>query len=175
MRKKGYFVLVALVLAGCGSAAEPQTLPTPTPISSPPAEAAAPVETPSMATPDMFMSRYFELAEESLTSRAALRERQATYLPSCDACQDGVQVARSILDQGLEVRGGSINWTAELVDSARDSAVVQVERSIDALQLIGGDGEVVQSAPASPQVTEVYQLVRDDEGEWQVASIDRLP
>jgi hypothetical protein len=115
------------------------------------------------------------LAEESLSSRDALRAREGLFLPSCTRCKDGLDVAAGILEQGLDVEGGQVEWSARVDSMDEKSAVVTVTRSIGPIRLIDQSGTVVQEAPASGDVTEVYQLTRGTNGAWTISAIDPLP
>jgi hypothetical protein len=115
------------------------------------------------------------LAEKSLTSPEALRAREKLFLPSCSKCQDGVDVAKDILDRGLNVEGGQIEWTVRVDSVDGRSAVATVTRTIGPIRLIDKTGSLVQEAPQSDAVTEVYQLTKGLDGKWVISSIDPLP
>lgn len=177
-------VLSALFLASCSTAAEPTTLATPT--AEAPTTATAVEATPSPTAVDgkdlgdaeadalAFLARYMDTAEASIRSAEALEERRLMYTESCQPCADGTEVAQSILNSGLAVDGGQIEWSVNDVNISGDSALVQVTRTISAVTLSDSQGQMVESSAPSEPATELYQLVRSD-GSWLIAGISRLP
>jgi hypothetical protein len=185
----GILAVLALTLSGCSDTADPTTLPTQspstvaTPATSPtPRESAGSTAAPNGGTDDpvylevlALVEEYMAATEDSIKSRDALDRRETLFGASCSVCQDGADTARAILDSGLTVEGGSVTHTAEVLRYENDIALVQVSHQIGAIRLLDADGDQVDSAPASDPIDQVFQIARQENGQWLVLSVQTLP
>ena len=114
------------------------------------------------------------LTEASIRSHEALDQREELFGASCSVCQDGVDTARAILESGLTVRGGSVTHSADVLDYENGFAVVQVSHQIGAIRLVDTEGVEVQSAPATGLIDQVFQIARQEDGQWLVLSVQTL-
>jgi hypothetical protein len=177
----GILAVLALLASGCTQAAAPTVLPAPTAVSAGPTPGPTASATPTEIATDSessvldFIGSYMQLTEESVRSEEALEARREAFSDSCTVCADGADTAEQLLASGLEVLGGEVRYKAEVVESTATSALVMVTHEISAIQLVDPSGETVQSAPASPSRTQVFQLQQPEGGSWTLLSIEDLP
>ncbi len=190
----GILAVLALMLSGCSDTADPTTLPTQsiptvaTPATSPTPPSPSPAArlgesnrgNPTRSTWRFcaLVEDYFEAANEASQHQVlddALDRRETLFGASCSVCQDGADTARAILDSGLTVEGGSVAHTAKVLRYENDIALVQVSHQIGAIRLLDADGDQVDSAPASDPIDQVFQIARQENGQWLVLSVQTCP
>jgi hypothetical protein len=186
-RISGISLALALTLAGCSEAAQPQSLPS---VESLASELAASSTPSASALPDLkptgdpaptptasaveFVDQYMRLIQKSIRSAAALEERRSAYSSSCSVCESGAIVAEQVLATGLNVRGGDVEHTADVLSVEDNLVLIAVTYSISAIELRDSEGRVVQSAPQADEVRQVFQVASQNDGSWVILSIDEL-
>lgn len=182
--KTGILTVLVALLSACATPSEPETL---TPLASPSvststrsdvvqpsSEPARERELEPNDSVASFVAEYMHLVEESVRSREALETRRSMYAPSCALCLSGAEVAEQVLGSGLQVRGGEVDHTLEVLSAEASVALASVTYSIAPIELLDGNGQVVESAAASGPTQQAIQIARQEDGSWLILSIDEL-
>ncbi len=151
MRGKGYFVLVALLLAACTSSSTGDSL--------------APAEQIRA-----FLAGYLKTSNEALTDPARLQAWRAKFRDSCQICLSGYESTSAIHRNGETVSGGRlIDTTIRIEAAAARSGTVVVTGEIEEAEITDSTGRAVRRYDAIDPVTIIYSIERSS-GDWTVTS-----
>jgi cytochrome c1 len=177
MRKKGYFVLVALVLAACGSPAAPQTLPTTSPSPSAtrsevPGESPSPPG-PSKSDASAALARYFRVANETAKG-ASLGRFTALFAPSCVACESARRDFESARQSGLVADNDRyVSWSIRTLKQQRGQVLLQSTNQFAEVALVDAAGTEVTRVDAWNGAQFAWTLRRQGD-DWLIIQGDLL-
>ncbi len=177
MRGKGYFVLVALLLAACSSPAEPQTLPTP---SASPQASVSERPDPSASAPDTpdpvaaAMDSYFEKANAASRGQR-IDVFRAAFEPSCSVCLVQYNNFTEAYARGQRAQGRLYeSWDVDVQSVKAGTAVVTTTADTGKITLLGENDQVISVFEAEQGIATVWSLNKRPSG-WIVTGAQDLP
>lgn len=122
-----------------------------------------------------FFEEYIEVSDKSWSSTASLEDRRDMFSDSCSICVNGYERTKESLEDGLEFVGDSGSVTDVSVTGQEGGAVtVVVEVDAPSAKLVDSNGEIVDEIGANPSSQVVYQLIKNESGEWMIIKGDVL-
>lgn len=171
-----------LILAGCSSPAEPETLeplPTQTGTASPsvtpvdPTQPAAPARTPAVDAVQALDS-YFQAANRASRGRG-IDELQDRFTDTCGLCATQHRNFANAYAVGHTAAGTLYeDWSITVVDETDRQVVLQSVVDTGEIVLSDQSGQVIEEFAGESQISTIWTLARDDSGAWLIIDAQDL-
>lgn len=175
-------VLSALFLAACSTAAEPTTLATPT---AEPTPTATPAATPTASqtlrseTPEAAAERHLErylVAANAASRGEGLEEFRSLFTTGCTICMAQYENFTAAYGAGNTAEGTLYeDWAIFTENASEDSALIRTEVSTGIIVLRDTTGGVIDTFDGEENVTTVWTLQADQDGNWIIVGSKDLP